>query len=213
MTFDSDGFLLASLNTQGAPILKYDYPTGTFLGSYDAPTGFPHGLTAVVPVPDPACSDGLDNDNDGFTDSAQDPGCADPSDTSEQDPNLPCDDGLDNDGDNLIDLADPACRNSTWSRENAECQDGNNNDGDDAIDFDGGASIWGEPIAPPDPQCGSFWDPNEAPNPPSACGVGPGLAVILPFLGWSMRRRHARRVLWTSEKSGKGCCLMDRRKP
>lgn len=108
-----------------------------------------------------------------------------------QDPSLPCSDGLDNDGDNLIDLQDPACMDSSWPRENAQCQDGLNNDDDDGIDFDGGASIWGEPIATADPQCSSFWDNREAPNPPPTCGLGPELVLILPLLGvWRGRRRR-----------------------
>jgi hypothetical protein len=57
------------------------------------------------------CGDGLDNDGDGFTDfSGGDRGCADPDDSSENDPTLPCDDGIDNDRDGSIDFpSDPGC--------------------------------------------------------------------------------------------------------
>jgi len=55
----------------------------------------------------PACSDGIDNDGDGWIDSGQDPNCMSPEDSSE----LPvCNDGIDNDGDGLIDHpADDGC--------------------------------------------------------------------------------------------------------
>ena len=75
----------------------------------------------VAPEPLPVCSDGLDNDGDGFADSA-DPGCHsdfDKNNPSSYDPNDPseanettfatCSDGLDNDGDDLVDLDDPQC--------------------------------------------------------------------------------------------------------
>jgi hypothetical protein len=62
----------------------------------------------------PACSDGLDNDRDGFVDDADDPGCSGPTDESEHDASLVCDDRMDNDGDGHIDYpADPECR-SPW---------------------------------------------------------------------------------------------------
>lgn len=57
----------------------------------------------------PACRDGLDNDEDGFTDH-EDPGCRGPDDVDEDpDPAQTCDDGLDNDGDGFLDLNDPDC--------------------------------------------------------------------------------------------------------
>lgn len=54
----------------------------------------------------PLCADGVDNDGDGLTDVAEDPGCAEAGGDSE---NPECDDGLDNDGDGQIDLADSEC--------------------------------------------------------------------------------------------------------
>lgn len=53
------------------------------------------------------CTDGLDNDGDGFSD-LDDPGCAHPEDPSESD-TFQCNDDADNDGDGLLDLADPGC--------------------------------------------------------------------------------------------------------
>ncbi len=51
-----------------------------------------------------ACSDGVDNDNDGLTD-LNDPGCSNSQDNDETDPINPvaCSDGIDNDSDGLID--------------------------------------------------------------------------------------------------------------
>ena len=147
------------------------------------PSGDPEGYVAILTFD---CSDGIDNDGDGLTDFPSDPGCANASDTSEQDAGLPCDDGIDNDGDNLIDLQDPVCLVPTWPTENAQCQDGFDNDGDGHIDFDGGESIYGVPIFPADPGCLFFWDTRETPG---LCGLGPELALILPLLGWARRRR------------------------
>ncbi len=59
----------------------------------------------------PACSDGLDNDGDGFMDYPADLGCEGLDDQSESnETTLPlCIDEVDNDGDGLVDLADPDC--------------------------------------------------------------------------------------------------------
>jgi len=69
------------------------------------------------------CSDGIDNDGDGFVDSAgiagaasPDPGCSGPDDDDEHG-TAQCDDGLDNDGDGFIDYqrsgGDPGCISPT----------------------------------------------------------------------------------------------------
>lgn len=60
-------------------------------------------------LPNPQCSDGIDNDGDGLVDFPADPDCTDALDDSEAD--LPqCSDGIDNDNDGLIDFpADPSC--------------------------------------------------------------------------------------------------------
>jgi hypothetical protein len=75
------------------------------------------------------CSDGRDNDGDGFTDFPSDPGCAGVESTME---NPKCQDGVDNDHDGWIDFdggasagvpqeqqteADPQCGQATRNRE------------------------------------------------------------------------------------------------
>jgi uncharacterized repeat protein (TIGR01451 family) len=83
-----------------------------------------------------ACSDGVDNDNDGLTDFPDDPGCTDANDVDETD--VPeCSDGIDNDGDGLIDFPDdPKCSSFRDETETGspECSDGIDNDGDGQID-------------------------------------------------------------------------------
>ncbi|MFK7896730.1 MAG: hypothetical protein AB8G23_12890 [Myxococcota bacterium] len=57
-----------------------------------------------------ACSNGRDDDHDGFRDYPDDPGCLTPLDDLETTPSLPCDDGRDNDGDGKTDFpSDPRC--------------------------------------------------------------------------------------------------------
>lgn len=66
------------------------------------------------------CSDGGDNDQDGFADFPDDPGCSFPADTSEKSA-VPCDDGIDNDGDGLVDFPyDPGCTSLLDGSEDAE---------------------------------------------------------------------------------------------
>ncbi|MEM9730793.1 MAG: hypothetical protein AAF997_19580 [Myxococcota bacterium] len=60
-----------------------------------------------------ACSDGVDNDGDGLTDTA-DPGCDGSSGDIE---NPACSDGYDNDSDGLIDADDPECDGPSDDRE------------------------------------------------------------------------------------------------
>ena len=138
------------------------------------------------------CDDGLDNDGDGFTDHASDPGCADADDLSENSPTLPCDDGTDNDDDGLIDYPeDPGCRNPTASVENPACQDGEDNDGDTMIDFDGGLSALGYAAAEPDPNCPNPYKSSETASSPK-CGLGTELLLLLPPLMWLSPRRRRR---------------------
>lgn len=108
------------------------------------------------PPPQPACSDGLDNDGDGLTDYPSDPGCSSSADTDEFNapPPAQCNDGVDNDGDGKVDYpADPGCSSSTDNDEfNApppECSDGADNDGDGKIDY------------PADPGCSGAGDTDE----------------------------------------------------
>jgi|GEM_PF-3271717 len=99
----------------------------------------PINTGGVAPLPE--CSDGLDNDVDGFVDMA-DPGCADPSDDDESDEVAPqCSDGLDNDADGIIDWPlDPGCDNSSDDDETdpvvlPQCADGLDNDADGLVDL------------------------------------------------------------------------------
>jgi hypothetical protein len=116
------------------------------------------GDTATPSEPPAApsdCHDGRDNDGDGLTDAAQDPGCdhgseADttgspttPPPPSATTPPAPataneCADGRDNDGDGLTDRAqDPNCATGTSEgarQARSECHDGRDNDGDGLVD-------------------------------------------------------------------------------
>ncbi len=133
--------------------------------------------------PEPACSNGIDDDADGLADAPGDPGCANPNDDSEQSPALACDDGLDNDGDALADFPlDPGCENGTSPAENPKCDDDIDNDGDGKIDWDGGASA-----ALPDPQCVTPYRVEAS----GSCGLGAELLVALPALSMLARRRRA----------------------
>jgi hypothetical protein len=135
----------------------------------------------------PACADGLDDDGDGLIDFPADPGCNSANDLDERSPRLVCDDGADNDGDGATDFpADPGCRDPAWALESPACDDDLDNDGDGAIDWDGGAGA-----GTPDPYCvaNGSWRNSEAP--PSTCGLGAELAVLIPFLRLWRRRRVA----------------------
>jgi hypothetical protein len=72
-------------------------------------------------VPTYQCSDGVDNDGDGYTDYPSDPGCQSTTDTDETDApaqTYQCSDGVDNDGDGSIDYPlDPGCVSPTDTSE------------------------------------------------------------------------------------------------
>jgi Putative metal-binding motif len=76
--------------------------------------------TGVGPPSPTACSNGLDDDGDGQSDSG-DPGCSGAADTTETNPAVACDDGVDNDGDGLTDWrssgGDPSCSSLTDTTE------------------------------------------------------------------------------------------------
>ncbi len=70
----------------------------------------------AAPTPKPACSDRIDNDQDGKIDYPNDPGCVSKSDTSELNTVIvyQCSDGIDNDQDGKIDYPnDPGCSSSS----------------------------------------------------------------------------------------------------
>ena len=122
------------------------------------------------------CSDGIDNDRDGFKDWPADIGCPNPNNNNEA--NLAqCNDGRDNDGNGLVDFGpgprDPGCSSATDTTEappapgpgpgpaSPQCSDDVDNDGDTKIDY------------PNDPGCTSRADTDEADPPaPPACADG-----------------------------------------
>lgn len=91
----------------------------------------------------PQCADGLDNDEDGFTDN-QDPGCEGPDDDSEApDPSPACKDGADSDLQGSIDLSvsDCALQGAREFLAFASCSNGLDDDNDGLTDW------------PDDPDC------------------------------------------------------------
>jgi len=102
------------------------------------------------------CSDGLDNDGDGWTDYPFDPQCIDANDNNESPYDYDCNDGYDNDGDYYFDYpADPSCTSITDDDESPadtyQCDDGIDNDLDGFTDY------------PLDPSCNSTTDNDESP--------------------------------------------------
>jgi hypothetical protein len=138
----------------------------------------------------PACSDGIDNDGDGFLDFPNDPGCESAFESDEHSPTADCDDGVDNDGDGFTDdPTDPGCANPASNTENPRCQDGIDNDSDGKFDFDGGASAnGGVALGLPDPHCTTPHRNKESAN---SCGLGGEILFALPLLGALRRRLHA----------------------
>jgi predicted dienelactone hydrolase len=127
-------------------------------------------------APEPACSNGIDDDGDGLGDFPEDSGCDDVGDASERSPAFVCDDGVDQDGDGLADFpADPGCATPSSTLENPKCNDGIDNDLDGGTDWDG---------TPPDPQCGTASRNREQPG---ACGFGAEIALALAAI--AIRRR------------------------
>ena len=89
------------------PTFAEGAPAYVIFSTLTAPTGSEFAARTYVEnnLVAPLCSDGVDNDRDGFTDFAGgDPGCSSATDDSEKDVSLACDDGIDNDGDGNIDF-------------------------------------------------------------------------------------------------------------
>jgi hypothetical protein len=73
-------------------------------------SSFTTATTRNVTLCTPTCSNGRDDDRDGFADYPADLGCDSAADTDETAPTLVCDDNADNDHDGRIDYpADPGC--------------------------------------------------------------------------------------------------------
>ncbi|MEZ4431313.1 MAG: hypothetical protein R3F65_02790 [bacterium] len=124
-------------------------------------------LTVQVDRLPPGCSDGVDNDEDGFTD-GDDLGCEAPDDEDERDPpaiaaRAACANGLDDDGDGRTDYPyDPGCttRGAADEADPAAlpaCGNGEDDDGDGLVDF------------PADPGCFAAADDDEGGNARVAC--------------------------------------------
>jgi hypothetical protein len=116
------------------------------------------------------CSDGLDNDDDGWTDYPDDPGCFHPRGVE----TTKCQDGQDNDIDGRIDFDGGASLD---------------------LDDDGFVDVEFNPAQPavtgPDPQCiGAPWKDEERTG-GRRCGLGSEIILVLPPL-WVLRRRKAR---------------------
>ena len=121
----------------------------------------------------PLCSDGSDNDQDGLID-AQDPGCSDPEDEDERDPEIPsvCADGQDNDIDGWTDYPlDLGCAFHGGNSEEdpvdlPQCSNGIDDNGDGYTDFpsDLGCHARGdnsESNVPFPPKCSNAQDDDE----------------------------------------------------
>jgi hypothetical protein len=124
------------------------------------PTAVPTPTPTPTPVPTPVpqCSDGLDNDADGYTDFPSDPGCASPLQDSELPVNAhECNNGIDDDLDGYIDGLDPSCSGPFGDSEapvnTHECNNGIDDDLDGYIDG-------------LDPSCSGPFDDSEAPVDP-----------------------------------------------
>ncbi|MGK0359186.1 MAG: cysteine-rich repeat protein, partial [Bradymonadia bacterium] len=118
------------------------------------------GVGGMPPMP--ACSDTLDNDEDGLVD-ADDPGCDGPEDDDETDPPILCANGVDDDDDGLIDLEDPGCADGAdFTEDDPAVRPACANDADD--DEDGSTDF------PADVGCQAAGDDDEADEAtPRAC--------------------------------------------
>jgi outer membrane protein assembly factor BamB len=112
------------------------------------------------------CQNGVDDDDDGRVDAAEDPGCDDAGDPSERRASFPCDNGLDDDGDGSVDADDPGCPQPDALPEDPQCDNGIDEDGDGRTDW-------------LDPDCQASWPYWEA---TPSCGAGAELALVLGLL-------------------------------
>ena len=100
-------------------------PVGTYSVFVDSASGVGGGFTLrASEIPLAQCLNERDDDGDGLVDFPEDPGCAQPDDREEQDPDVApvCADGLDNDGDGLTDWPlDPGCIAAASPDETDQC--------------------------------------------------------------------------------------------
>ncbi|MFT5358650.1 MAG: hypothetical protein ACI9KE_005889, partial [Polyangiales bacterium] len=103
---------------------------------FDAGPDFDAGcIQADIENTTALCSDGCDNDNDGFTD--DDPECDIPCPAGEENTMAACTDGCDNDGNTFEDCADFGCAAfCPQENNNLTCSDGADNNMNSFIDCD-----------------------------------------------------------------------------
>jgi hypothetical protein len=113
------------------------------------PQGEEEGWLAFLT--EPACSDGVNNDLDVFTDYPDDPECLSASDWSEE---HDCADGIDNDGDGNVDFPlDLDCLAIDDPTEEPDCSDGIDNDADTFTDYPDDAGCANADSQLEDPAC------------------------------------------------------------
>jgi hypothetical protein len=110
------------------------------------------GNPCLAAEPKPQCSNGIDDDGDGFIDFPADPGCSGPDDNNETDPTPKpqCSNGIDDDGDGRVDFGpnpfhderpETGCTGPDDPDESGgpppppECSNGIDDDGDGRVDF------------------------------------------------------------------------------
>ncbi len=87
----------------------------------------------LLDTPIGPCNDGIDGDDDGYTDS-DDPDCVEGDEESGYG-DTECNDGIDNDSDGLTDADDPECDDAADDAEAPpSCEDGEDDDGDGWVD-------------------------------------------------------------------------------
>ena len=121
----------------GTSVERIDLATADLAVNWAAsPCGQSPGAANCAGAAITACSDGVDNDGDGWIDLV-DPGCATTADTNESMVGSDdCGDEVDNDGDGLVDGFDPDCATPTGDSEAGGCANGTDDDGDGWIDLD-----------------------------------------------------------------------------
>ena len=170
------GILFAHAGFQGQPVSTSLYGNAGLIVDL-----FAYRTDILAIIDQPACSNGLDDDGDGFADYPNDPGCTSLSDLSEHEPTVICDNEIDDDGDGFIDLEDIGCSGPGDSSErgaSAECDNGLDDDSDSLFDY------------PDDPSCLHPTNLYEAPEPGFLSLLGPGLLA----LAITSRARQARRT-------------------
>jgi hypothetical protein len=111
-TFTALNVSFTVANAPPGSLLAYgpvnSYQTFSFGVGGSGPNGTPDQIVMQLEPTPPACSNGIDDDGDGFVDYPADVGCASPTSTTES---PRCNDGRDDDGDGKIDFDGGAAAN------------------------------------------------------------------------------------------------------